>query len=291
MRPDVSVVVPARNAASVLSAQLRALADQDFGGAWEVIVSDNGSTDDTRRVALDARARLPGLRVVDAGARPGVAVARNRGAEAATGRYVAFCDADDVVSPWWLSAFMEEGSRYTMSYGPLAFFTGDAPAPSKEHIPPRRGTGLLVDPFAYLPFASGGNFLIDRSTLVALGGFREDYGAGEDVDLCWRAQYMRCTLGFAPQALVYIRQRRSSRAQFRQYFGYGRGEVQLYRDHRPYGMPRSSPARAVAVYGWLLSVGLVALARRDPYHRHWVNAAGRRCGRLAGSIAFRRLYL
>ena len=61
----VSVVVPVRNGAATIALQFEALADQDYDGPWEVVVSDNGSTDATRSVVDEWSAKLPGLRVVD----------------------------------------------------------------------------------------------------------------------------------------------------------------------------------------------------------------------------------
>ena len=63
----VSVVVPVRNGAATIALQFEALADQDYDGPWEVVVSDNGSTDATRSVVDEWSAKLPGLRVVDSG--------------------------------------------------------------------------------------------------------------------------------------------------------------------------------------------------------------------------------
>ena len=94
----VSVVIPARNAARTLDAQLQALAAQRFPAEWEVLVSDNGSTDATRAVAVEWAGRIPLLRVIDASARPGASAARNLGAAAAHGELLLFCDADDVVA-------------------------------------------------------------------------------------------------------------------------------------------------------------------------------------------------
>src|SRR5688500_9296124 len=97
-----SVVVPVRDGAATIGEQLAALAQQDFPGSWEVVVADNGSRDGTADVVRSFRDRLPGLRLVDASARPGASHARNAGAAAATGEVLAFCDADDVVDPGWL---------------------------------------------------------------------------------------------------------------------------------------------------------------------------------------------
>jgi glycosyltransferase involved in cell wall biosynthesis len=284
------VVIPARNAGPYILQTLEGLATQDYEGDWEVIVVDNGSDDDTRHIVESSVHLLENLQVIDASQGRGVAFARNRGSEAARGQYLAFCDADDIAAPWWLRSLVSQGRRHSICYGQHAFFRDEPPDPA-EFSPEGTDDGLLVDPFGYLPFASGGNLLVHKTVVTQLNGFDEDYGAGEDVDFCWRAQYEGFTLGSARGALIFKRDRESARSQFRQYYGYGKGEVHLYRDHAGHGMPRASLLRAVAVYGWLIAIGVVALARRDPYYRLWVNSAGRRCGRLAGSLHFRRLYL
>ena len=88
--PRFSVVIPAYNEADYLPAALRSLRAQDFPGAVEVIVVDNGSTDGTADLA-----RRLGARVVEEHA-PGVCAARQRGTLAARGEIVVSTDADTV---------------------------------------------------------------------------------------------------------------------------------------------------------------------------------------------------
>ena len=98
-----SVVVPTYNAAATLPEQLAALAAQTIGFPFEVVISDNGSTDDSASVAAAWCDRLD-LRVVDASRGRGVSVARNVGIEAAAADLVLLCDADDGVSAGWVEA-------------------------------------------------------------------------------------------------------------------------------------------------------------------------------------------
>jgi glycosyltransferase involved in cell wall biosynthesis len=91
------VVIPAYNEVDYLPGALRSLRAQDFPGAVEVIVVDNGSTDGT----ADSARRL-GARVVEERT-PGVCAARQRGTRAARGEIVVSTDADTVHPADWLS--------------------------------------------------------------------------------------------------------------------------------------------------------------------------------------------
>ncbi|SDD29022.1 glycosyltransferase family 2 protein [Auraticoccus monumenti] len=99
--PRFSVVVPALDEGDHLAATLASLQAQDFAGGVELLVVDNGSTDDT--VAVAERA---GVRVVHEGRR-GVCAARQRGVEEARGELVVSTDADTLHPRDWLSRLDE----------------------------------------------------------------------------------------------------------------------------------------------------------------------------------------
>jgi len=88
---DVTVIIPARDAAHTLPATLRSIVDPFGSDRPQVIVVDDRSTDDTSRVATAAGASVRVLRTEGVG--PGAA--RNAGIALATTPFVAFCDADD----------------------------------------------------------------------------------------------------------------------------------------------------------------------------------------------------
>src|SRR5436309_9736329 len=101
---DVTVAIPMRNAAATIAEQLEALVDQDFTGEWEVVVADNGSTDDSRDIVRRFADRLPDLRVLDASQAVGAAHARNVALREARGDVFVVTDADDVVDRGWVTA-------------------------------------------------------------------------------------------------------------------------------------------------------------------------------------------
>ena len=96
--PLVSVIMPARNAEATIDTALRSLHDQSWRNL-EILVVDNGSTDDTARVAGTWAARDPRIRVLDGSAEPGTYAARNLGMSHASGDFLTVLDADDWAHP------------------------------------------------------------------------------------------------------------------------------------------------------------------------------------------------
>lgn len=95
--PDLSVVVPVYNRAAYIRAAIESLTAQVGAPSFEILVVDDGSTDDSvARVKAIDDARI---RVLETHANQGIAAARNRGIAAARGRYVAFLDSDDRARP------------------------------------------------------------------------------------------------------------------------------------------------------------------------------------------------
>jgi len=293
MEPDgggpalISVVIPVLNAADTLPAQLEALSGQTYGGKWEVIVSDNGSTDGTPDLAQAWADRIPGLRVVDGSDRKGQAHARNVGAAAARGDFIAFCDADDVATSGWLEGMAEAARSWDVVGGTLDHDSLNEPmVRSWRSAQPREET---PEDEAFMPWAESANLGVRTPVFRELGGFNEDYAASEDVDFSWRVQLASYRLGFAPGAVVRYRHRMSLRPLMRQHYLYGVNSAKLYRDFRNRGMPRSPVRRALRVWGRVIAHLLVDLSSRDR-RGIWLRKAAYRWGRLRGSIRYRVFY-
>ncbi|TFZ00071.1 glycosyltransferase family 2 protein [Ramlibacter humi] len=108
MQPDFSVIVPLYNKAAFVRGAVQSALSQTFAPK-EVIVVDDGSTDGGAEAVLgirDARLRVVRQR------NQGVSAARNTGIELATGRWIAFLDADDWMHPRLLSAYAQAHAAY-----------------------------------------------------------------------------------------------------------------------------------------------------------------------------------
>ena len=103
---DISVIIACFNGAATLPEALDSLVTQRWSRPWEIVFADNGSTDASVQIFEDYARRHPDLRmrVVDAGQRQGKNHALNVGIQAAEGRALLLCDADDTMAPGWLAA-------------------------------------------------------------------------------------------------------------------------------------------------------------------------------------------
>ncbi len=109
--PDVSIVVPAFEASETLPTTLDSLLAQTGDASFEVIVVDDGSTDETASVMADYARRDDRIRAVPSTGNAGVAAARERGLSLVRGEFVWFVDADDTVEPDGLSRLFVHARR------------------------------------------------------------------------------------------------------------------------------------------------------------------------------------
>jgi hypothetical protein len=177
--PALSVVVPARNAAATLAQCLCAIrnATAVSGVDAELIVSDNGSSDETISIA-----RLHGARVIKVLDAP-VAAVRNRGALQALAPLVGFVDADHEVSLGWIESALAALAEPGVAAAGAEY---RAPSPAtwvqRTYDALRRRSPRRCD-VSWLP---SGNLVVRRDAFLAVGGFDESLETCEDVDLCRR---------------------------------------------------------------------------------------------------------
>jgi GT2 family glycosyltransferase len=290
LRVNLSVVIPTFNGAETLGEQLDALATQDWRGPLEVIVSDNGSTDDTRAVVESYAERFPSLIFVDSSDVPGVSYARNVGAAAATGDYLLFCDCDDKVGDGWLKAMATALERHPFVAARYEHRQLNPAWTRASYGEPQRDE--LSAPPSFLPFGFGGSLGVRRDIHFNVGGFDVAFFPfqADDVDYCYRIQLSGTPIHFVRSAVVHYRHRLRLGEIFRAFRGYGSGWPTLLKHYSPYGMQRPSQLRALA--SWLLLASSLPLYLRTPERRAlWVSRLGWKIGRLQGSVSGRLLAL
>ena len=201
----ISVVIPAHNAARFLAEAVASVRAQTWPAA-EIIVVDDGSTDETAPIAGQL-----GLQVVIQ-KQAGAGAARNRGAEVATGKWLAFLDADDLWAPEKLagqSAWMNDQPGTDVVFGHGVNFWLDHSGRHQEE----------VSRPAFLPGAA----LLRREFFLRRARFRPDVAPSEVVEWYLRLRAEHASLAVLPQLLLF---RRLHEANTRQQ-GDGGREVDL----------------------------------------------------------------
>ena len=172
---QVSFVIPAWNEAAELPATLRALhaaAEAVIGReGFEVIVVDDASTDATPDLA-----RAAGVRLVQGECRQ-ISRVRNAGAAAARGDRLVFVDADTTVTPELLRGALQALDADAVGGGARIRF--DAQIPWMVRWP----TKLFLATMHALGYAGGCFLFMQRADFEAVGGFREDLFASEEIAL------------------------------------------------------------------------------------------------------------
>jgi glucosyl-dolichyl phosphate glucuronosyltransferase len=299
---DVTVCVCTRNRAAELITLLNSFSRMEVpaGLVWEVLVVDNGSSDNTRETALAFADRLPIRYVVEPQA--GVANARNRVFDEARGVYTCWVDDDVEVAPDWLAAYLEafrrhpEASLFGGVVEPLlepptpAWFARLAPLWPLADVVARRDLGPIEIPLSFegdrMPY--GANMAI-RSAAQKAVRFDNNLGpspnfrrSGEETEMLFDLMRTGISGWWVPQARVkhHIVSQRQSRKYVHRYY-YAVGETMAYLDQaksihcmNPEGKT-PSPVRAgasvlyigVAIQS-LLFAGFTAIGmtRRSLYH-------------------------
>ncbi|MBI3812639.1 MAG: glycosyltransferase [Nitrospirae bacterium] len=285
-KTDISIVLCTYNRAPQLATTLDALAKLETaaGLSYEILVVDNNSNDETRKVTEAAMTAHPGLIRYIFETRQGLSWARNRGIQEAHGEIIAFTDDDVVVDPGWLSAM----ALASVAYPDYSGFGGRV-LPEWRFTPPWWfvGTGMFHmlksgvvaghdlgdSPIEYregMYFPIGGNMWFRRKVFERCGLFRTDLGKsgkkaffGEDSDFFGRLLRAGEKFIYIPDAVIYhiVDRDKMTRHYFTvSYFNIGRSIGR--RDDFPedavryLGVPRYLVRMLLPRVGW----GVVAIA-------------------------------
>ena len=225
--PRVSVVVCAYNAERTMDACLASLEKLTYPD-YEVIVVNDGSTDRTREISES----YPYCRIISQ-ENKGLSVARNVGAEAASGEIVAYTDSDCVADPDWLNYLVGtmETKGFAACGGPNFSPTETSLVAEAVAVSPGAPCHVLLDD-EIAEHIAGCNMAFRRDVLLAIGGFDRTFrAAGDDVDICWRLQDADYRIGYSAAGFVWHFRRNTVKAYIGQQKGYGKAEALVYGKH------------------------------------------------------------
>jgi glycosyltransferase involved in cell wall biosynthesis len=264
-RPQVSVVIPTRGRGRLLALTLRGVLrqrDVDF----EVVVVDDGSTDDTADMVTRLEDRR--IQLLRHDRSRGVSAARNTGIAAARGEWVAFCDDDDLWAPDKLALQLEAAARAGRHW----VYAGDVEVDDRLRVvagappaPPERVVELLARHNAVPAGAS--NVVVRSGSLARCGPFDDQLANNEDWDMWLRLARLGPPAS-VPQPLVALRQHAGNAS-----WNMARMLRELQVIERRYGIA----ADRAAHYRWAAWVALRG-GRRGEAVRYYAQAV--RCGDL-----------
>ncbi len=212
--PFFSVVVCTRNRAAYLSDMVASLRAQDYPpDAYEIIVVDNASTDNTRQV-VDELNCLGGKRIrYIQEPTVGLLWARNTGAQVAQGNIIAYADDDAIAEENWLTSLCEvyEADDEVACVGGKiqVLWPNSRPDWLPKELETNYGALDLGDEIRTLDYPlhpNGGNFSVRRDVLVRLGGFAVGLGLflyNDEKELCYRIWKSGGKIVYAPKAIIY----------------------------------------------------------------------------------------
>lgn len=178
--PLVSALMIVRNRADLLPAAVASVLGQTHRTV-ELLIVDDGSTDDTPTVIEQLAATDDRVRITPNRGTPGIPGARNHGLSQAQGEFLAICDSDDLSRPQRFADQVEQLRRQPRWVGVGSQINCFATTPETGSVPSWRwGIRLGRPPF---PFPTA---MFRSAALRAVGGFDESFPVAEDLDLAFR---------------------------------------------------------------------------------------------------------
>jgi glycosyltransferase involved in cell wall biosynthesis len=197
--PLVSVIIPVWNSPRLIRDCLAAIEQQTLPrDRFEILVVDNGSTDDTAAVAR----RIPGVTVLEE-TQPGSYAARNRALAAARGEYVAFTDADCLPAPDWLETALRAAQahpRFGVLAGRIELY--DETRPEGRAFSDYERLFSFPQSFAERGNCATANWFSPKVVFDKLGGFDAALKSGGDRQMALRIRDSGLPLVYVPEMVV-----------------------------------------------------------------------------------------
>lgn len=255
--PSVSVVIPVLNGAATIGDTLASLLNQLlYPNETEIIVVDNGSSDDTPVVVRNFPVTLM------CEPKRGPSAARNRGLDAARGEVIAYLDADTLPTRRWLVEIVAPfiDSEICLVAGRIVGYRPETTAEKfyARYYVDHEEQAARAESF---PFASSGNMAVRRTSALAIGGWDEEFRVAQDMEFSYRLlKECNTTIYYQRSALVFLRTRATLAELNRQAYKYGQGRAKLWLRYPD--VARWNVLRAIGISMRLAVIGLWPVVAR-----------------------------
>ena len=202
MKPLVSIIVPVYNGEKYLREALESVFEQDYS-PYEVIVIDDGSTDDSARIAQSFAVRYVYQE------NQGPAIARNKGIEISTGEYIAFIDQDDT----WLPGKLSIQMKHLLADPMLLYAVSRQQFFLEEGVEKPdwlRAEILKDDQMGYLP----GTLVARKRAFQEIGMFALEFPITSDIDWFFRANDANVPMIVIQEVLLHKRVHRDAQSSY-----------------------------------------------------------------------------
>jgi glycosyltransferase involved in cell wall biosynthesis len=217
--PSVSVILPTYNRAALLPPVIASILDQNFA-EFELVIFDDGSTDNTADVVREIQARDPRLHYVSLPENRGIGYARNAGLRHTAGSYVALADSDDLWLPGRLKSQIEILERHPevdILFGDFLNIDHMSGTQALALVKCEKGLELVktrqIEDHLFLVeggleigilrsnFIAAPTMVLRREVFDHVGGFNHTL-ASTDLEFCWRAAVLGARYAYINRPLI-----------------------------------------------------------------------------------------
>ncbi len=236
----VSIIIPTYNRKDMLKGCLKSIYNQDYpGDKYEVIVVDDGSTDETGKLLSVFTKQHPNFHYYQQNNK-GPAAARNLGIQYASANYVVLVDSDCLLSENFLkivvSAIKEKKNIDAFVGSVIRYFENKFFSPISEY---EKNIAESLTDIEYDKLTHHAKFhtdccVIKKEIFEKLDGFDEKFissAAGEDKDFGFRLLKAGYKISFLSKAIVYHFERSSIREMLKRYYNFGKWDCVNYKKH------------------------------------------------------------
>ncbi len=232
-----SVIVPVYNRGTFIQRCIESVLDQKTSKAYELILVDDGSTDDTCKI-MERWAKDPRVKILYNGKNRGTSYAKNQGIAASQGKYLLFTDSDCIVDADWLEELIKP-----FDSDPQIMITGgyiSEPQPQSYWETVNKGYYFLGPENKDVPYIIGCNMAFRREFLLDhLFDNALRFPGGEERELCMICLKFGGRVYYTIKAQVIHCHRTDFRSTVRQSFrfGYGNAYALLKQGYSPFRAP------------------------------------------------------